>query len=302
MCKSVVYQSLDDFKIDGNDIVSVEKAGNVIKVKYVQKVNTSIGIKKLNDDMYLNLSTGEVKEFKKSNNRSQSLRSLKNSMERLRALINANTVNYECCRWVTLTYKENMQDTKRLYYDVDKLIKRVRYKFGHFEYIHVAEPQARGAWHIHAIWIFEGKAPFISQRWLAGCWGHGSGVTVQKLRDNCDNLGAYLSAYLGNVSIDDACDDDYNYCTDIIEVEVDENGEKINKKFLKGARLHLYPSNMKLYRCSRGVKYPSLESMTYLSAKEKIGSLKPTFSKSYKIKVDDFENIISTEYYNIKNI
>ena len=46
-------------------------------------------------------------------------------MGRLRDLLNTNIADPSHCRWVTLTYKENMTDPKRLYTDFDKFNKRM---------------------------------------------------------------------------------------------------------------------------------------------------------------------------------
>lgn len=298
----------DDLKIQDNQNVFVKECGNVIITKYIEKTNNKCWIKKISDTQYLNLKTGEVCDFDKSNNRSESYRSLKNSMENLRNLINCNVVNIQNCRWVTITYKENMTDTKQLYEDTKKFIKKVRYKFGHFEYVNVAEPQGRGAWHLHCIWIFDKKAPYIDQKWLADCWGHGDNVTVKKLDDDNDNLGSYLTAYLCDVELtEDTPIDVTQHMQGLKEVEIeDDNGNKITKRYAKGARLHMYPPKFNLFRVSRGIKRPVEYQTQYKNIKEKIGSAKPTFVKGYTISDDNvlsdktFTNTIITEYYNTK--
>lgn len=287
-------------------MVSIKYCGNVIEVQHMEKFNNKCNIKLIDKDHFirLNENTGEVYECNHIKNRSENLQSLKITMKKLRELINCNTVNINHCRWVTITYAENMQDTKKLYTDIEKLVKRVQYKFGKFEYIHVAEPQGRGAWHLHCIWIFDKKAPYISQKWLSECWGLGKNVTVKKLDDKCDNLGAYLTAYLCDVEFDVACNSGLVHNGDKLMVKdvvvEDDKGNKQTKKFIKGARLCLYPPKMNLFRCSRGVKRPVKEYDNYKSAKEKISSAKLTYSESILISDElGFENIITKEYYNI---
>ena len=92
------------------------------------------------------------------------------------------------------------------------------------------------------------------------------------------------------------------WCGDVKEVEVERDGQKIKKKFLKGARLHFYPPNFNLYRCSRGIKKPKIETLTYFDAKQKVSAATLTFRSSVLFSDDDsnFENIIVKEYYNSK--
>lgn len=208
-----------------------------------------------------------------------------------------------------------MTDTDRLYADCKKLIMRVRYHLGHFEYIHVVEPQGRGAWHIHALWIFDDKAPFIDSAWLRNVWGNGF-VTVKKLED-VDNVGAYLTAYLCDCDIEDytryvfeknhlSLPDDISVITsqfsgdDILVKEVEQDGKKVSKRFVKGGRMYMYPPNFNLYRASRGIQKPIEEYMTYENAQKKIGSAQPTFSTAIRLTddVSDFQNVIIKEYYN----
>lgn len=264
--------------------------------------NGKISIKNLPEGEYIDLRTGEIKQCKSIDNRSQNIHSLKKTFTMIRDLVNSNTTELERVRFVTVTYKENMKDSSRLYEDLKKFRKKVKYHFGKFEYISVAEPQGRGAWHTHEIWIFPGKAPFLKQDWLESeLWQKGS-VRVAKIDDN-DNLGAYLTAYLGDIALDDLLDNGLKLEGEITSKEfVDHNGKEQIKKYVKGGRLQLYPPKFNIYRCSRGIKQPIIEKQSYFEAQKKIGSLKPTFKKAFEITDDStgFKRSISYDYYNTK--
>ena len=149
--------------------------------------------------------------------------------------------------------------------------------------------------------IFPTKAPFIPNSEMEEIWGNGFTKT-QQLNNNIDNLGAYLSAHVSDVSIEEADELNINYNeSDIKEVNY-INGEKVNKYFIKGARLSLYPPNFRLYRTSRGIKQPEKEYLTYKEAKEKIGLAEPTYSKSIQLTDIDgqFNSKIIYEHYNTK--
>ena len=308
-------EKIDNVEIFPDDKIKLTTMGNVYEVLRMDRINKKSCILVLDKDSYIDLRTGERKEFEHHDNRACDRNELRKTMRRLRGIINANCVDVSKCRWITFTYQDNMTDTERLYSDCRKLIKRVRYHLGHFDYIHVVEPQGRGAWHIHAFWIFADKAPYIDSSWLRNVWGNGF-VTVKKLED-VDNVGAYLTAYLCDCDIEDytryvfeknhiSLPDDITVITsqfssdDILIKEVDQDGKKVSKRFVKGGRMYMYPPNFNLYRASRGIQKPIEEYMTYENAKKKIGSAQPTFSTAISLTddVSDFQNVIIKEYYN----
>ena len=214
-------------------------------------------------------------------------------------MINNNFVGQENELHITLTYAENMTDTKQLYLDFNKFMKRLKYKYKNdssIDYLSVVEPQGRGAWHCHLLIRFNDlEKVFINNTDLRELWGLGF-VTIKSLKD-IDNIGAYLSAYLSDVELSEhtymkAIDEK----RDIVEKEV--NGEK--KRFIKGGRLHMYPPGMNLYRKSKGIEFPERQSIRFKDIKKVVGSLKPHYTQSYHIENDDFENTISFLQYNKK--
>lgn len=308
-------EKIDNVEIFPDDKIKLTTMGNVYEVLRMDRINKKSCILVLDKDSYIDLRTGERKEFEHHENRAFDRNELRKTMRRLRGIINANCADVSKCRWITFTYADNMTDTDRLYSDCKKLIMRVRYHLGHFEYIHVVEPQGRGAWHIHALWIFADKAPFIDSAWLRNVWGNGF-VTVKKLED-VDNVGAYLTAYLCDCEIEDytryvfeknhlSLPDDISVITsqfsgdDILVKEVEQDGKKVSKRFVKGGRMYMYPPNFNLYRASRGIQKPIEEYLTYENAQKKIGSAQPTFSIAIRLTddVSEFQNVIIKEYYN----
>lgn len=275
--------------------VRVKRCGNITEVMARgSNVIPKCPVVKLNEDEYIDLRNGEIKLFRHTENRAENIITLSRTLADLRDLINCNVTEPEKCRWLTLTYAENMTDTKRLYTDVQVFIKDMRRKYGHFEYIICVEPQGRGAWHMHCVFIWRENAPFLKNNEVAHIWKRGF-VSVKAMQ-NCDNLGAYLSAYLGNAEITED-----SFPGEVRESVVCENGKKVKKKFVKGARLHMYPAKMQIYRYSKGVKKPVVEYMTYGDIKkEQVGC--KTYSKSVEISVEDgsFNEVINYEYYNSK--
>jgi len=163
---------LNDFNIPKNSLVTLKEMGNVFEICYQDKVNNQILIKKISENEYIYLPTGEVLPCNHIRNRSQSLFQVSQSLKRLRDYINTNIVEPLNCKWVTLTYKNNMRDTKKLYEDFKNFIKRFKYNLKEykFEYIVAMEPQGRGAWHAHLILIFDRLAPYIPNKTIEKLW------------------------------------------------------------------------------------------------------------------------------------
>jgi hypothetical protein len=148
------------------------------------------------------------------------------------------------------------------------------------EYVSIAEPQERGAWHLHELWKrTDYNDLFIPYSDLVDLWGHGS-IDVQRL-EKSDNIGAYISAYLQNIPEDEAL-------------------KSNSKGFKKGARLHLYPPKMRFYRCSKGILKPEWKPVD-----EKVKAVTKSLTPCYRsiIEIHDDSGIVQTiqyEQYNTK--
>lgn len=298
-----------DYSIGTEDLVSLKTMGHIYEICYLQKKNNEMKTKLIDKDHYMYLDTGEIFECNHIDNRGENKFQVGQSLKRLREYINTNVVDTNKCKWITLTYAKNMQDTKQLYNDFKRFMTRFKRRFKDYniEYITACEPQARGAWHMHLILIFDKVAPFIPNATIEKLWQQGFTKTTKL--DDIDNIGAYLTAYLGDMEFTEE---------NILELqkqglnvsqmalkEVNEvEGIKLKepKSFIKGGRLYMYPPKFNLYRISRGIKKPIKEYYSYHVAKEKAGLQLPTYSKGIKLSDTDtsFSNIIIYEYYNTK--
>ncbi|WP_235879588.1 helitron helicase-like domain-containing protein [Robertmurraya siralis] len=290
--------SSDKVSIGDNDLVKVKQMNHVIEVRHSSKVNYKPNIKKLDKNTYVEISTGEIKEFTHSENRQQNYNSLRQTFNRLRDLINNNFKGSSNELHVTLTYKENMKDTVRLYKDFKRFMTRLKRLYkdrSTIDYINVIEPQERGAWHCHCLIRFNDVDKiFLSNNKVRELWEQGKIVSTKSLK-NIDNIGAYLSAYLTDIELTDenalsALNADGKLA--IKEVE--------GKKYIKGGRLHMYPSGMNLYRKSKGITVPVEVEMSFGRVKKKVGAATPHFEKS--ITLEDNDLTITHQYlqYNIK--
>lgn len=256
----------------------------------------TIAIEKLNADMYVDKRTGEVKEFQHHTSRAEDTASVSQSLRKLRDLINANLDDPETAIWATLTFRENVRDPVRLYEDYRRFWQRFKYylvKQGYppAEYIIAAEPQSRGAWHLHCLFLFPSKAPFIPNSDMERIWGHGFTKT-QSLK-GARNPGLYLSLYLGDMELSEAVDAGQFKAGHLTETK-----DK-SKAVIKGARINLYPSGVNLFRSSRGVKRPEVWQTTEQEAQAEISGLPLTYEKTISISDESgtIRNIINYRSY-----
>lgn len=284
-------------EIGESQYVTVTDMGHLIEVQHMQRKNNSCSIQKIDADRYVLLDTGEIMEFKKSANRSENENSLRQTFKKMRYLINNNFTGKANELFVTLTFAKDSYDHNMVYKDIDKFLKRLKYRYkddSTIDYINVVEPHASGQFHAHMLLRFnELQRAFIPVLELKELWSHGR-IDIKTLKD-VDNIGAYLSAYLADHQVPD----DYIAKSDDTEILVKNVGGE-DKKFIKGGRLHLYPPGMKLYRKSKGILYPERVEMTYKNAKKIVGSVKPHYKKTYEVEKDDFKNTITYEQYNLK--
>ena len=304
-------EDLSEYEINSEDLVSIKTMGHIYEICYLQKRNNKITTRLIDKDHYMFLNSGEIKNCKHIDNRAESKFQVGQSLKRLRDYINTNVVEPDNCKWVTLTYKKNMTNTKQLYSDFKRFMTRFKRRFNDYkiEYIVACEPQSRGAWHMHLIIIFDRLAPFIPNATIETLWEQGFTKTTRL--ENIDNIGAYLTAYLGDMEYNEENVSELKKqgleLSKMTLKQVNEiEGIKLNepKSFIKGGRLYMYPPNFNLYRISRGIKKPKKEYGSYHVVKEKVGLGLPTYSKGISISDTDnsFTNKIIYEYYNTKRV
>jgi len=255
--KTLQVVKIPPFDIYGSTPVrAMEQGAKHCEVLYMAKPAPGSKIQKISKEEYIDLRTGEVKAFKL--NETKQRQNLSETFRNLTGLIRANfdQDNEHRQLFITLTYAENMTDHHKLYDDFESWYRRLRkHCNGHqLEYIAVAEPQARGAWHMHVM-IKSDKYFFVDNRDMEKLWKQGF-TDTQRLKS--DDVGRYYVAYF----------------TDLFG----EFGTTAKKK---GARLPLYPVGMKFYRCSRGIVRPEMDDAEYSEIVERWG--KPSYRDAYEI-------------------
>ena len=261
----------DNFKIGKHQDVTVTETPVSIQTKATTHRPTDCPIIKLDATHYQLKKTKEIKEFNRTEKRTDNIVSLARSMNRLRNIINANVTDISKVTWLTLTYQNNMQDEAVLYDDFRKFNMRLHYYCNkncmpHYEYICVVEYQARGALHCHVLLIWSDTAPFIPNDTMAQIWGHGFSKT-KALHGKIENIANYVCAYLTDLPLADAI----KARTDLSKHDIKTT--KDGKRYVKASRLHLYPPNCKLYRTSKGIKQPNTYKISAYELEKKLDEM-----------------------------
>ena len=95
--------SADSVKLHDSSKVKFKTAGNTQVVQFVAGNNKICPVRNISKDTYLDIKTGEVKQKKKSENRFQSPKSVRKSINRLMDLIRCNATDSAKCKWLTVT-------------------------------------------------------------------------------------------------------------------------------------------------------------------------------------------------------
>ena len=172
------------------------------------------------------LLTPETPRIMKTNDtRFANPRSVLRSCTNFKWLIRANAERIRL--FVTLTYAENMTDTKRLYNDYREFWQRLKYAYPCLTgYLVAFEPQKRGAWHAHMLLLSDKRNLFIPNKKMRAIWKKGFTKTQSCM--NIHDIGSYLTSYLTNL--------------------------KEGARTKKGQRLNMYPAGFRFLRSSKNVE------------------------------------------------
>ena len=247
--------------------VTAIKAGNTVRISYQARHTQPPPMRRLPAGAgWVRTDTGEIYQASGQKSLTSNLRK---SIEKMRDTINANFTGAKNELMATLTYVDNMQNSVKLYKDIKAYIAKLRRRVpGELVYVIAVEPQERGALHAHLLLRWpELPAALIPQEVQRAIWPHGISH-VQRI-SGIDNVGAYLSAYLLNTS-----------------------GKK-------GARLHLYPPGMRIWRASRNAARPQEIRGQYADIKKQLGAGTPSCRRVFDIMDDDGQilNKIIREYW-----
>lgn len=139
-------ESIENYSIYGASQVKITRTGNVTQILSLKHKNDDCPIKKINKDEYVKKDTGEIFQCEHIENRGQNTNTIRQSVSKLRNLINNNFVGGDNELWITLTFGDNkIYNSNELCKIFEKFIKRLRYYFKNLkvDYIYVPEPHEK---------------------------------------------------------------------------------------------------------------------------------------------------------------
>lgn len=296
--------------------VRVKVCGVQTEIMYSATHSKGSYARKVSKDSYVVIDkyTGELSdefEYKTTKTRIENIQSVKDSLRKVRDLINTNCTDISKCKWLTLTYSDSMKDMSKLTFDFKNFHKRCRLRFGHYEYIAVNEPQRNGNWHIHCILIFNHTAPFMDNGEVKfKIWQQGN-VDIHNI-DNIDNISAYLTNYCQDIEETEISNSEEQHQHNNIqdsdrginlsdnnptEKTVDKSIRTESKKYIKKGRLSMYASGSNIYRHSKNIMKPTVYYDTYGNVmKSNVGKM--TYKSVINLSNEDsFKNTLIFECY-----
>lgn len=186
----------------GNDVIdllsynfTIKKAGKKLTIKKYDKLNTyNFTIK----------SIRPVTKGKSNKMKENFLKSLARARQNVFDIISCNVNNIpdyfgnkQMPKFITLTFKDNVTDSKFANLEFTKFNKRLSYYlYGEnknvLKYICIPEFQKRGAIHYHVLYF---NLPYIEFENLGHVWGNGF-VFVESVKDNIEDYAKYVAKYM----------------------------------------------------------------------------------------------------------
>ncbi len=263
------------------------QCGQIVKFTLSSHESAPPVMQRLNSDYYID-GQGFLQKYRRSEVKGENIDSVKRTFARLRDLINCNAIDKSKVLFITLTYDpkklKSELTTKKLSNDVRKFFRRLRDTGLCFEHIYVVEKQGNGRWHAHVLLFCQCKPPFMSNEYLESLW-HWGYVKVSKRfqEDGIKNIGAYI-------------------CADLTFSGDAKNAHKAEKD----SRLLNYRSGLHLYRCSPGIKRPTVTRPDYSEYLQEIECLdKPIFETEKVLSFGDgsapryylYQHYVDTNYF-----
>lgn len=233
----------------------IKIAGDIVTLKTYSENQPYAYISKSIAGHRKEVSPAELERIKKERFE-KSCRRSKSKIFDLVACNSNNLLDHEgkqqTVKFLTLTFKENMQDLENANAEVTKFIKRLSYHAykinkNVIKYLTVPELQTRGAWHYHIILFNVKYIPWVE---LVKIWGLG-GVYINALKKGLDGttVAKYVTKYISKGIIVGKNGNQTN---------VNDNGEREGDKRLSDYENYKKHNmeNKKRYQCSRGLKRP----------------------------------------------
>ncbi len=278
--------------IKNDDLVKVTDMNTMVEIKLCSNSKPpKAKIKRLNKTQYVEIDTGEVKEYKPRGKGTSSRRdnpeSLARTGRKTKELIICNFVDKSRTQYITLTYNEHIFDYKQASKDFNAFVKNIRRHYcknNKMQYVVVQEEHYDSAFHFHCVFYWEKEYPQDMVKNLDNLWS--KGVAVHRpIKDNSDIL--FIAAYLVSGFFDNGKKADKN---DIAKV-------KDEKAAIKNARLENLPAYKRAVKHSKNMFVPIKDEMLYAEARDVYKFAECFNERTFEKKINGYKITNEYEYY-----
>lgn len=235
-------------------MATVTKFHGKVEITVLERQPSEFKTRRISNEEFLNLETGEVFRFAHSLNRKNSTDSLRKTFKKLEALALNNFCGAKNELFATLGYDGAYVSPKTLSHDLKLFWRKVRRKHPNIEYLVVLEYTSSGLLHIHAfIKDVTKKTLWLDRDWLCAAWGQNN-VYIQPIkgRRGIERLAKYVNIF--------------------------QNPKKRD-------RVKFYQPNCQIFRHSKGIVYPTTERMTYADAMQLVEGMKLQNKERFSVNV-----------------
>lgn len=218
--------------IPKDKMVTAYSAPHFLQIIDVKK-QSNIPYRKLDNQLFVNIETGEIKQISKSPENVRSIPSLRKTFSRISLLIKSNFYGGKSECFISLSYNKRISDNNELNRDIKNFYAKLsRNSNVPYRCLVVLEYQGNGNVHIHVLTRrLDNECLRINELEKRSLWDHGI-IHIQRLYDS-EGLADYLNPF------------------------------KISHK---RKRLRYYKQNMQIYRCYGHFDRPKKSRMSYETA------------------------------------
>lgn len=245
-------------QIKSNDNVIRTDLGEYSRITYISNPNKKFSIKKLTKNEYIDLESGELKQY--NLNKPTSKSSVNRKLKKYEDIVLFNFQGGASELFITLTCRDNVTDISLIKQYYNKFLKNLKRDYKDVDYIALFEQTELMCWHIHLfIKNNKNKRLYIPHQNLLHYWNQGA-VYVMPNRNVFQSLG--------------------------------HSKTKRNERL---ERFTLFPKGERMYHKSKGIKTPTKEKMKFKDCPEYCSDKhKKVSSKTYQITNISNDKVVNT--------
>lgn len=280
MVRRIKFKRGKNYNIKEDKEVKVIKYNNgeIIVKESSKKPNNLKRFKKINANEYMDIETGEIKQYRKREKRK--IESIKNARKKLMHILKNNFDGSDNELYITVTCEEQEEDYNKMHKMIKQFFTKLKNIYKGIKYVYVIELQEeRNSWHMHG--LIKDKMHeklYIDNEEIAQIWGHGYTKTLRIKDVEQENEIANCKDYGENAF---------------------DNIEAIDKVILYMAKTRTkekVPVNKNLYYTSKNIERPKTEKMLYKNFKKEVEGIKERIGEETTLVISTYTDEILNKH------